>query len=1030
MKMQPAVHVPFTNSPRDVSRWLDGLLVASMVAAASVLACQELRDSDAWWHLRSGQWILENRRLPTLDPFTFASADREWIDLHWGFQVPLALVYRLGGVAGMILLAAAMCGVTLLIAMTARMRDWPAWVVAAAWIPALLVMSSRLPPRPEIFSLVFLAAYMAVLLRCDQRPALAWALPAIQVVWVNSHGLFILGPLILGAYIVDGVLGTLRHCQAAGAPANCTGPRWWMHVVLASITVGAACLVNPYGVRGALFPLELFAKIGPQGGIYKANIGEFGYPSVFLQDVWGTIAMRNLLGRGEFFLLLMLPTSFLVPAIWAIWSKAVRRDRLTRCAFASRWLFGMVIVAGLTIFAPYSIPLASTPAWRVQSGRWAPAGFLALGLVAAAVMIRRSPLAALLSTCGAVAVAGGLSWLAAALLGNKPGAASPFDIGPIGWPWVSGTAAAVSLFLTLHAGGRLFRILLAVAFGYLALQAMRNVNIFGVMAGFVLASELGEWAAKVSAGRMGTADPRQEWWGLATRGVMAALIMMGTVAAATGRLTAAHGWPWAFGLRETPSMFAHDAARFAARQGMPIRCLAFNLAQSSVYLYHNSPERKLFMDPRLEVATKSTFETYVWLRKAMNEGRSGWSGLVEQMGNPTILLDHTRDFGAEATLLADPRWRCVYFDAVASVFLASNRKDLEAWYPTIDFAARHFLPRQGDHTARGLDEAFGESNGLFRMGYSLQTKGALLGTQRLPILLLAAARARESLAISSSEGRGWLALGSALWSLSEELTSHQPAGPAEAWDPARGLAGAQAMYAFRRTVALEPVAGEVLAALRAMKTDYHSRGMIDARDWAEELSNQFTPMTALPEAQPRSTRAVEKESIPAGTGSFELSELFEDRLRYGRPLAAIELARRAEARGIALSWELADRAATTYLHLGEPAEGRRYWERAQAPRSPALRLARIAQSELALTDLEAAEKTFRAALGLDHRLGEAWFGLALLELQLGDADATMAACHAGMSCTLTEPQREVLDKFKTLVDRFTSSERGSGRASP
>ena len=49
---------------------------------------------DAWWHLRSGQWILENRRLPTLDPFTFASADREWIDLHWGFQIPLALAYR------------------------------------------------------------------------------------------------------------------------------------------------------------------------------------------------------------------------------------------------------------------------------------------------------------------------------------------------------------------------------------------------------------------------------------------------------------------------------------------------------------------------------------------------------------------------------------------------------------------------------------------------------------------------------------------------------------------------------------------------------------------------------------------------------------------------------------------------------------------------------------------------------------------------------------------------------------------------
>lgn len=130
-----------TSSRVDACRWLDAMLVISMVAAGSLLACQELSDPDVWWHLRSGQWILENRRLPTLDPFSFASADRQWIDLHWGFQIVLALAHRLGGVAGMILLASLLCGITMLIAMTARMREWPAWIVAAAWVPALLVMS-------------------------------------------------------------------------------------------------------------------------------------------------------------------------------------------------------------------------------------------------------------------------------------------------------------------------------------------------------------------------------------------------------------------------------------------------------------------------------------------------------------------------------------------------------------------------------------------------------------------------------------------------------------------------------------------------------------------------------------------------------------------------------------------------------------------------------------------------------------------------------------------------------------------------
>ena len=107
---------------------------------------------------------------------------------------------------------------------------------------------------------------------------------------------------------------------------------------------------------------------------------------------------------------------------------------------------------------------------------------------------------------------------------------------------------------------------------------------------------------------------------------------------------------------------------------------------------------------------------------------------------------------------------------------------------------------------------------------------------------------------------------------------------------------------------------------------------------------------------------------------------------------------------------------------GEPAEARRYWEQAQAPPSPALRLARIAQAEMASNDLEAAEKTFRAALRLERRLGEAWFGLALLELQLGDADATLAACREGLACTLTEPQLAALDNIRTLVAPFAASD--------
>ena len=452
-KMPPADQPRSANSSHCLRYWLDGLLVASMVAAASVFACQELNDTDSWWHLRSGQWILENCRLPTLDPFSFASADREWIDLHWGFQIPLALAYRLGGVAGMILLTSAMCGVTLLIAMTARMRDWPAWVVAAAWVPALLVMSTRLPPRPEVFSLAFLAAYMAVLLRCDRRPVFVWVLPVIQVLWVNSHGLFILGPIILAAYVADGALRTLR-----GAPGRLgAGRSDRSSLVDARRARLGRCrghlLRQPLrSTRGAV-PPGAFPQDRPSGGDLQ---GEHRRVLLPLQVPPGRRVLDCVEKPGrERRIFLAVDAADKLPGTRHLGDLDRGRacEGAMRPDFASRWLLGMAVAVGLVIFATFCLPLAGTPAGRIQAGRWAPAGFLALGFVVAAVVVWRSPLAALLSACGGVAFAGGLPWFQAAMVGHKPGAAGLFDIRQIGWPWVAGPAAAAVLFLTLRAAG-------------------------------------------------------------------------------------------------------------------------------------------------------------------------------------------------------------------------------------------------------------------------------------------------------------------------------------------------------------------------------------------------------------------------------------------------------------------------------------------------------------------------------------------------------------------------------------------------
>jgi hypothetical protein len=260
-----------------------------------------------------------------------------------------------------------------------------------------------------------------------------------------------------------------------------------------------------------------------------------------------------------------------------------------------------------------------------------------------------------------------------------------------------------------------------------------------------------QWIARLEAGSRGTGAAIGV--DCAAGAVLASILWLAMIAAAAGWFSPVMWGLFPMGLHERPLTFAHAAARFAARPGMPERALVLELAQASVYLFHNAPERKPFIDPRLEVPSRTTFETYVRLDQWMNLGHPGWSEVIGRMGNPLILLDHAKSHGAEATLLIDPRWHCVYYDAVASVFLPRSRTDLEPLYPTIDFAARHF---QGTSVGRGaIDglEARGEARGLFLMGWALLPRKDATWTYRIPVLLVAGDRGREALTARPDDAR-------------------------------------------------------------------------------------------------------------------------------------------------------------------------------------------------------------------------------------------------------------------------------------
>lgn len=241
--------------------------VAGLLLLTFLLGCFRMGDFDVWWHLGAGRLILERGAVPRVDVFTYTNAGRPWIDVYWFFQIIVALLYRGGGVPALVLLKALVGTATVALALAARRPGSRVWPACAVWLPAVVVFSGRLCERPELFSLLFLAAFLAVLARAPERPRLLWLLPVIELVWVNSHGFFVLGLFVLAAFAAERIFDRVRR-----VPAAAPHPPLRTFLLASGATIGV-CMLNPYGWGAFQLPLEQFHKLGSTG-VYRANIGE------------------------------------------------------------------------------------------------------------------------------------------------------------------------------------------------------------------------------------------------------------------------------------------------------------------------------------------------------------------------------------------------------------------------------------------------------------------------------------------------------------------------------------------------------------------------------------------------------------------------------------------------------------------------------------------------------------------------------------------------------------------------------------
>ena len=221
-----------------------------------VLVADTVKDPDLWWHLRAGEYIVQNSAIPKSDPgFAFTAAGRTWSTHEWLSEAFLWQLHKFAGFPGLSLFFAGLITAAYALAFI-RSPGKPyaaGFVILLAALAALPVLNVR----PQMFTLFFLSLLILLLEKYFEKPALPIliGLPIMMLVWVNLHGGFLLGIAVIITYLL-GKFIELRTGQAADDGLQPAYTRQDLFRLTGALVLSVVVTgINPGGYRIYAFPL-------------------------------------------------------------------------------------------------------------------------------------------------------------------------------------------------------------------------------------------------------------------------------------------------------------------------------------------------------------------------------------------------------------------------------------------------------------------------------------------------------------------------------------------------------------------------------------------------------------------------------------------------------------------------------------------------------------------------------------------------------------------------------------------------------
>ncbi len=208
-----------------------------------------IRPYDFWWHIAVGKEIVNTGSIPTTDVYSYLEAGQPYpsYQMFWLMEIVMYEIYKTGGPALVIFIQSVVitCAYLVLIWICKLTSD--SWRIAAGSVLFAAALGlNDWNVRPQ--GITFLLASLFLLAIYQYRKNTLWRwlviIPVCMLIWVNSHGTFIIGLVLVGIWWAQEIWTVIRGRVFIKQPVEIRP------VVVSGITFGTTVIISLLNPRG------------------------------------------------------------------------------------------------------------------------------------------------------------------------------------------------------------------------------------------------------------------------------------------------------------------------------------------------------------------------------------------------------------------------------------------------------------------------------------------------------------------------------------------------------------------------------------------------------------------------------------------------------------------------------------------------------------------------------------------------------------------------------------------------------------